>query len=145
MRKIFLLPRSRQHATRTRPTRNRPTRNRQGALTVEFAFVVPVLLILFFGGIELTAMNLARQTAGNASYEGARKLIIPGGTAAQAQTEAIRQMNLVGLGSGASVAVSETATTATVQVSVPASAVTWGLTGYSLGLTLRQTCTLTKE
>ena len=79
MRKIFLLPRSRQHATRNRPTRNRPTRNRatrnrptrnrptrnrQGALTVEFAFVVPVLLILFFGGIELTATEPENQRTG---------------------------------------------------------------------------------
>jgi Flp pilus assembly protein TadG len=120
-------------------------RQRRGALTVEFAFVVPIIFLLFFGGVELTALNLARQTAGNASYEGARKLIIPGGTAAQARAEALRQMNLVGMGTGATVDVIETPLTATVVVSVPASAVSWGLTSYSMGFTLRQTCTLTKE
>jgi Flp pilus assembly protein TadG len=128
-------------------SRNRKDRRsgRRGALTVEFAFVVPIIFLLFFGGIELTALNLARQTAGNASYEGARKLIIPGGTAAQAQAEALRQLSLVGMGTGATVQVTETPTSATVVVSVPASFVSWGLSRYSSGFMLRQTCTLTKE
>jgi Flp pilus assembly protein TadG len=119
--------------------------DRRGALTIEFAFVVPIIMLLFFGGLEITALNLARQTAGNASYEGARKLIIPGGTAAQARTEALRQMNLVGIGNGATVNVTETPTTATVEVAVPAGAVSWGLTSFCFGYTLRQSCTLTKE
>lgn len=118
---------------------------RGGALTVEFALVVPIIFMLFFGGIEITALNIARQTAGNACYEGARKMIIPGGTAAQARTEAIRQMNLVGLGTGATAVVAETPTTVTVTVAIPASVVSWGLTKHSFGYTLLQTCTLTKE
>jgi len=125
--------------------RSRRPRTRRGALTVEFAIVVPILFTLFLGGIELTALNMARQTAGNACYEGARKVIIPGGTEAQARTEVLRQMNLVGMGVGATVDVSQTTTTATVTVSVPASAVSWGLVSYSLGHTIRQSCTLTKE
>ncbi len=70
----------------THPTANRASR-RKGAMTVEFAIVAPLIFLLFLGGLELTALNFARQTLGNASYEAARKMIIPGGTAAQARAE----------------------------------------------------------
>ena len=119
--------------------------NRRGALTVEFAIVVPVIFLLFLGGLELSALNFARQTAGNASYEAARKLIIPGGTVAQAQAEGLRQMNIVGLGTGATVTIVNDPDYATATVSVPASNVSWGLVRFSSGYTLRQSCTLTKE
>ena len=118
---------------------------RRGVLTVEFAIVAPLIFLLFLGGLEMTALNFARQTAGNASYEAARKLIIPGGTVAQAQAEGLRQMNLVGLGTGATVTVVDTTTSATATVSVPAANVSWGLVRFCSGLTLRQSCTLTKE
>jgi Flp pilus assembly protein TadG len=121
------------------------TTQKRGAVTVEFAIVAPLIFLLFLGGLELTALNFARQTAGNASYEAARKLIIPGGTVAQAQAEGLRQMNIVGLGTGATVTVTSTASSATATVSVPASNVTWGLMRFSSGYMLTQSCTLTKE
>lgn len=119
--------------------------SRGGVLTVEFAIVAPLIFLLFLGGLELTALNFARQTAGNASYEAARKLIIPGGTVAQAQAEGLRQMNIVGLGTGASCTVVNAATTATATVSVPATNVSWGLMRFCAGYNITQTCTLTKE
>lgn len=112
---------------------------------MEFAVVVPIIFLLFFGSIEITALNIARQTAGNACYEGARKMIIPGGTAAKAQTEAMRQMALAGITQGVTVSVVDAGTTVNVTVSVPASAVSWGMTQYCFGRTIRQSCTLTKE
>ena len=119
--------------------------HRCGTALVEFAVVAPLIFLLFLGGLELTALNFARQTAGNASYEAARKMIIPGGTAAQAQAEGLRQMNMVGIGAGATVVITSTTTSVTATVSVPASNVSWGLMRFSAGYTLRQTCTLTKE
>jgi Flp pilus assembly protein TadG len=119
--------------------------HRSGTALVEFAVVAPLIFLLFLGGLELTALNFARQTAGNASYEAARKMIIPGGTAAQAQAEGLRQMNMVGIGAGATVAITSTTTSVTATVSVPASKVSWGLIRFSSGYTLQQTCTLTKE
>lgn len=114
-------------------------------MTVEFAIVAPLIFLLFLGGLEITALNFARQTAGNASYEAARKLIIPGGTVAQAEAEGLRQMNIVGLGTGASVTVVHSTTSVTATVSVPASSVSWGLMRFCSGATLSQSCTLTKE
>ena len=119
--------------------------NRRGALTVEFAIAAPLIFLLFLGGLELTALNFARQTAGNASYEAARKVIIPGGTVAQAQAEGLRQMSMVGLGTGATCTVVNAATTATATVSVPATNVSWGLMRFCAGCNITQTCTLTKE
>jgi Flp pilus assembly protein TadG len=119
--------------------------DRRGALTVEFAISAPLIFLLFLGGLELTALNFARQTVGNASYEAARKLIIPGGTVAQAQAEGLRQMNIVGLGTGATCTVVNAATTATATVSVPATNVSWGLTRFCAGYNITQSCTLTKE
>ena len=119
--------------------------SRRGVLTVEFAIVAPLIFLLFLGGLELTALNFARQTAGNASYEAARKLIIPGGTVAQAQAEGLRQMNIVGLGSGATCTVVDAPTTATATVSVPATNVSWGLMRFCAGYSITQKCTLTKE
>ncbi len=133
-----------RYAHHQRCTRRR-SQDRRGALTVEFAMVVPLIFLLFFGSIELTALNLARQTAGNACYEGARKMIIPGGTQDAARTEALRQMSLAGFNQNVTVDVTETATSVNVAVSVPASAVSWGMTQYCLGRTIRQSCTLTKE
>jgi Flp pilus assembly protein TadG len=118
---------------------------RRGALTVEFAIAAPLIFLLFLGGLELTALNFARQTAGNASYEAARKLIIPGGTLAQAQAEGLRQMSIVGLGTGATCTVVNASSTATATVSVPATNVSWGLMRFCAGYNITQTCTLTKE
>ncbi|MDA1230300.1 MAG: TadE/TadG family type IV pilus assembly protein [Planctomycetota bacterium] len=119
--------------------------DRTGTVTVEFAIVAPLIFLLFLGGLELTALNFARQTAGNACYEAARKLIIPGGTVAQAQAEGMRQMSIVGLGTGASVTVVNSTTSVTATVSIPARNVSWGLMRFSTNYTLKQTCTLTKE
>lgn len=119
--------------------------HRWGAVTVEFAVVVPVIFLLFLGGLELTSLNFARQTAGNASYEAARKMIVPGSTVTQAKAEGVRQMALAGLTSGVTVDISESTSSVTASVSIPASKVSWGLTRFSSNLILKQSCTLTKE
>ncbi len=119
--------------------------NRKGTLTVEFAIVAPLIFLLFLGGLEMTAFNTARHTIGNACYEAARKLIIPGGTVAQAQAEGLRQMDIVGMGTGATVTIVDSTMSVTATVSVPASNVSWGLGRFCSGYTLLQSCTLTKE
>ena len=131
------------HSTRTKSTTNRTWP--RGAVAVEFAIVLPVIFLLFLGSLELTAVNFARQTCGNASYEAARKMIIPGGTSSDAVTEGLRHMNNQGMGTGASVTTSQNTTSATATVSVPASSVSWGLIRFTGGITIRQSCTLTKE
>ena len=120
-------------------------KRRQGTTTVEFAVVAPIIFLFFFGGLELSAVNFVRQTAGNASYEACRKLIIPGGTVAQAEAEAMRLMNALGIGQGVVVSVTQDTVQATVTISVPARLHSWGLTRFTGDKTIRQACTLTKE
>ena len=112
---------------------------------MEFAIVAPVIFLLFLGSLEMTALNFARQTAGNASYEAARKMIIPGGTTAQAEAEGVRVLSALGIGNGATVTIVNGLTEVTVTVAVPAANVSWGLTRFCFGMTLSQSCTLTKE
>ena len=127
---------------------SRPRTRRQhfsGTVAVEFAVILPIVFLLFLGCLELTAINFARQTAGNASYEAARKMIIPGGTSADAVAEGLRHMKNQGMGTGATVTTSQDQTSVTATVSVPASSVSWGLIRFTGGISLRQSCTLTKE
>ena len=51
---------------------------RRGALTVEMAMCLPVLLLVLFGSYELGRANLMRHACESAAYEGARVGIIPG-------------------------------------------------------------------
>ena len=120
-------------------------RLRRGTTAVEFAVVAPIIFLFFMGGLELSAVNFVRQTACNASYEACRKVIIPGGTVAEAQAEAMRLMNALGLGAGVTVTVTQDSQQATVVIQVPASLHSWGLVRFTGNKTIRQACTLTKE
>ncbi len=124
---------------------SRGTSKPRGTVAVELAVVSPLIFLLFLGGLEMTALNFVRQTAGNASYEAARRAIIPGGTTAQAQAEAMRLMNAMGVGNGATVTVTNTTQSVRVDIAVPAANHSWGLVRFCGGLTLRQSCILSKE
>lgn len=47
-------------------------KNRSGTVTVEMAFVAPVIFLLIFGQIEMSRMMMIRQSVTNASREGSR-------------------------------------------------------------------------
>lgn len=58
-------------------------RNR-GAALVEFAMVLPILMMFFYGMIELSRVLLLQHTVDTASYEGARSAIVPGASSQDA-------------------------------------------------------------
>ena len=107
--------------------------------------MVPIIFTVFMGCIEITRLNFLRQTAANASYEGARKAVTPGSTNAEAQAEALRLLNLVNAGSGATATVTSTTDSVTVTVNIPVNQNSWGMTKFTTGLNLTQTCKLSKE
>ena len=125
--------------------RHRHTTRRHGVVTVEFALVAPIIFLIFFGALDIASMNFARHAMGFAAYESARKLTIPGGTVTSGQAEALRQLNLVGLGTGAVIQITDSPTSETSTIRIPSSRFSWGPVGYFSGYTLRETCTLTKE
>ncbi len=54
--------------------------SRRGALTVEVAICLPLLLTTLFAFYELSRANMIRHAVESAAYEGARTGILPGAT-----------------------------------------------------------------
>jgi Flp pilus assembly protein TadG len=65
----------------TRQTRRRGANSDRGAAAVEFALLLPLLLLLVFGIIDFGRAINAQITINQAAREGARVLALPGGTA----------------------------------------------------------------
>ncbi|QDV22397.1 TadE/TadG family type IV pilus assembly protein [Aureliella helgolandensis] len=123
----------------------RSDKQRRGVTTVEFALVSPIIFMIFLAAIELTRLNFLKHTAANAAYEGARTAIVPGGTPAEAQLEAQRILTQVGAGNGVTVNVVDNADRIVVTVNLPVDQNSWGVGRFTHGLTVSQSCALTKE
>ena len=59
---------------------------RRGAAAVETAIVLPVVVFVVFGSIEIANGVFMKQSLAIAAYEGAREASRPGGTQAQAKS-----------------------------------------------------------
>lgn len=77
-------PNSNRSAKRWRGRTSR--QERCGAAVVETALLLPALVLLAFGSIELSNMVFIKQSLSIAAYEGARTVSKPGSTAQQADT-----------------------------------------------------------
>ena len=60
------------HTTRSRPGPTR-RRKRRGAAAIEFAFILPVLVVLTLGTIDLCSVMFLKESVTLAAYEGARR------------------------------------------------------------------------
>lgn len=124
-------------------------KERRGATTVEFALTLPLVLLFFFSSIELARVNMIRNSAKNAAYLAARRSIIPGGTATEAEQTAIDTLNATGVGH-ASISVSPSVVTAAtkqikVTVAVPINENSWVIPRIFSSVTVTNSCTLTRE
>jgi len=79
-----------------RTMRNRKRNPRRGAVAVEMAITLPILFLFVFTSIEFARMNVIRHTVDNAAYEAARRAIVPGATAADADSVARSILSTVG-------------------------------------------------
>jgi len=86
------LPQEGQTTMNKVPSRRRISHNRRGTLAVEMALTMPLLFLVILTSIEFSRMNVIRHTASSAAYEAARRAIVPGATAAQADGIARRIM-----------------------------------------------------
>ena len=124
-------------------------RKRSGATTVEFAITIPILLLILFTTLEFSRMNVIRQTAVNAAYEGARRGIVPGSTANEVQQIATSVLDTVGV-HGSTVTVTPTVLTpdtteVTVDVTIPVAENGWLSARFFAGKNVATSCTLRRE
>lgn len=135
---------------RFRPSaHSRGRRQRRATTTVEFAVTLPVVLLLFFGSIEFSRVNLLRHTAAQAAYEGARRGIVPGATAGDVE-DVTAQILDSAFAAGYTVTVTpstitQNTTEVTVDISLPLAANGWIEPLYFGGKTLTKSFTLQRE
>ena len=103
--------------------------HKRGAALVEFAMVMPILMMFFYGMIELSRVLLLQHTADTASYEGARFAIVPGATSQDA-VDCASKLLATGKLKSAKITVTPTVITEdtpviTVLVDVPMREIAW--------------------
>jgi Flp pilus assembly protein TadG len=136
--------------------RGRKRSARRGTTTVEFAFVAPVVFVLFFGVIELGRGLMVVHLLTNAARVGSRAGVIEGVSTATITNAVKSSLTGVGIsGENVSVQVNDGSTDAsaskagdeiTVSASIPFSSVTWLPFGSFLsGKTLSGQYTLRRE
>ncbi|HEV2969151.1 MAG TPA: TadE family protein [Pirellulales bacterium] len=136
--------------------RGRKPSTRQGTTAVEFAFVGPIVFLLFFGVLELGRGLMTVHLLTNAARAGCRSGIIEG-TSTASITTAVKQ-SLTGVGVSAetiNVQVNDGSTDAsnskagdeiTVKASIPASSISWmPFQQFLGGMTLSGQYTLRRE
>ena len=111
--------------------------NRRGAAAIEFAFAVVVVFLFVFGVIEFGRVRMVQHTIDNASYEAARHVVVPGGTAAEA-IDAAQAILDAGRISDATISVSPNpirhdATSVRVHISAPLSSNAWVAPKFTAG------------
>lgn len=130
--------------------RNRMQRRRRTAtVAVEFALVAPVIILLFFGTVELVRYNLLRHTANNAAYEAARHVIVPGASRDEAEQRARGVLAMLGIqGAGVTIlpaVITEETPAVEVEISIPMNENCWGLTQVFSGQTIQAKSLLRTE
>lgn len=112
-----------------RVQRGRRHANRQGAVLVEFALVLPIMLFLFSASLEIVRVLMLQQTTDTAAYEAARVAMIPGATSLEAVAEANELLRIADL-SETTVTIhpriiSEETAFVTVEVTAPVASNSW--------------------
>lgn len=93
-----------------------PDRER-GSVLVEFALVVPILLVIFAGIVDFSLMMQRREVVTNAAREGARLAVLPGYVLADVQSR-VNQYLDEGIAPGAHVNAVVTRTPMTISSGV---------------------------
>ena len=107
-----------------------PSRHRQaGAALVEFAFVLPIILLFFFAMVELSRVMLLQHSVDTAAYEGARNAMVPGATSDDAIASARKLLAAAKLTSPVitvePTTISESTPLVTVRIELPVAENAW--------------------
>jgi len=71
--------------------------NRRGAAAVEFALIVPVMLVFTFGLIEISRISMFKESLTQASREGARFGIRPGATVSEVESQVNSELSIMNI------------------------------------------------
>jgi Flp pilus assembly protein TadG len=123
--------------TRFRPRERAPRTGRRASVLLEFAFVVPILVTLAVGALEVARAIMVRQVLSDAVRKGCRTAVLPSGTNASITQDVNDVLTLNNINAAAATPTilvngqSVDASTAkqndqvSVKVSIPFSAVSW--------------------
>ena len=137
-----------------RYSRNGRAHARRGIETVEFALILPVLVLLGLGAVEFSRALTVQQILTNAARAGAREGVVPNATSddavnrvqGQLQVGRINPTAAVITVTPASLADAKSGDDVNVRVQVPYMAVTWLPVPRFLGNTvLSSECTMRRE
>jgi Flp pilus assembly protein TadG len=78
-------------------TKPQKRQRRDGALSVEFALVLPILMTALFAFFEISRASMIQHATEAAAYEGARVGIIPGATPQKIEQSVQFVLNSVGV------------------------------------------------
>lgn len=116
---------------------------------VEFALVVPIVLMFTFAAIEFSRVVMIRHSVDHAVYEAARAGIVPGGTSEEMQQVVNRQLAAVRIADYLIEIVPATlqpdTTEVTVRVTVPLDGNSYLPAQLFAGKTVRRELTLHRE
>jgi Flp pilus assembly protein TadG len=128
---------------------SRQQRSRRGAVAVEFALTASVLMVFVFASFDYSRTNTVLHTIDNASYEGCRRGIVPGATAADVTAAANKVLSAASI-QGAVITVTpaviqpQTANV-TVTIDVPINQNSWITPMFVRNLRFRASYTLARE
>jgi Flp pilus assembly protein TadG len=136
-------------------TMNRITRrykqqtSRRGAVVVEMALCLPLLFFFFLGALEMSRVNMIRQSVENAVYEGSRRGVVPGATANDCRNAARAVLNSISANDADIDVVPATLTDnvpeVTVSIEVPINSNSWVVPFFFRDRFVTSSMTLRKE
>jgi Flp pilus assembly protein TadG len=130
--------------------RNHRRKSTRAAVVVaEFAICAPILFLFFFASLEFSRVNMLRQSAENAVYEGARRGIVPGATATNCRDSAQVVLNSISA-NGATITVTPSVITkdtpeVTVAVTIPVNSNSWVFPFFFRDKSISSRMTLQRE
>ena len=132
--------------------------NRRGVAMLEMAIVLPILLLLLLGILEMGRVVMIYQVTTNATREAARRAVVPGATDSAVLSMCNTYLDRGGISStGRSVQILNSAGTpsamtaipshssVTVRVTIPFSENTWGFSQIFGGRSLTSSATMRRE
>ena len=122
---------------------------RRGATLVEFALVLPLILLFFTASIEFFRLNQIRHVADNAAYEACRHVMVPGAKRQEAIDRAQSMLRMVGIRNAQVTinpsTIAESTTEVTVTVGVPTQGNTWIFPRFAGNRVIGSSSTLVTE